>query len=72
MSLGQPSRASRSTAALSPSRPAVGCILLALSAAGMFHGFDFNVFTMFPIGMCGTAAGLALLGALLPPVEAHH
>ena len=58
--------------ALSPSRPAIGCILLALSAAGMFRGFDFNVFTMFPIGMCLCASLLALLGALLPPVQAHH
>lgn len=58
--------------ALSPSRPAIGSLLLALSAAGMYHGFGFTVFTMFPIGMCGCASALALLGAVLPPVEAHH
>ncbi len=58
--------------AMAPSRPAVATILLAASAGGMYYGFDFNVFTMFPIGMCGLAAVLAILGALLPPVEAHH
>ena len=58
--------------ALAPSRPAIGSILLVLSAAGMYYGFGFTVFTMFPIGMCGCAGVLALLGALLPPVEAHH
>ena len=59
-------------AAMAPSRPSIAAILLVVSSVGMYHGFDFNVFTMFPIGMCGVAAILALLGALLPPVEAHH
>ncbi|MEO0763604.1 MAG: hypothetical protein AAFZ09_17655 [Pseudomonadota bacterium] len=40
----------------------VGAILLAGSAAGMFHGFGFGVFTMFPIAMCALAALFALLG----------
>ena len=58
--------------AMAPSRPAIAAILLVLSAVGMYAGFDFDVFTMFPIGMCGLAGVLAVLGALLPPVEAHH
>ena len=58
--------------AMAPSRPAIAAILLVLSAIGMYAGFDFDVFTMFPIGMCGLAGILAVLGALLPPVEAHH
>ena len=58
--------------AMAPSRPWIASVLLAVSAAGMFIGFDFDVFTMFPIGMCGLAGVLAVLGALLPPVQAHH
>ncbi|MEM1300347.1 MAG: hypothetical protein AAGH68_13830 [Pseudomonadota bacterium] len=58
--------------AMAPSRPAIAAILLVLSAVGMYAGFDFDIFTMFPIGMCGLAGLLAVLGALLPPVEAHH
>ena len=59
-------------AAMAPSRPAIAAILLLVSAGGIFYGFEFNVFTMFPIGMIGLAGVLAVLGALLPPVEAHH
>ncbi|MEM7423568.1 MAG: hypothetical protein AAF334_07575 [Pseudomonadota bacterium] len=59
-------------AAMAPSRPAIAAILLILSALGMYIGFDFNVFTMFPIGMCGLAGLFALLGALVRPVAAHH
>lgn len=58
--------------AMAPSRPAVATILLVLSALGMYAGFDFNVFTMFPIGMSALAGLFALMGALLPPVQAHH
>ena len=58
--------------AMSPSRPAIGAILMTVSAVGMYYGFGFTVFTMFPIGMCGLAGVFAVLGALLPPVEAHH
>ena len=58
--------------AMAPSRPAIACILMAASAAGMYYGFGFTVFTMFPIGMCGVAGVFALLGALLPPVDHHH
>ena len=58
-------------AAMARSRPAVAAILLTVSTLGMYYGFDFNVFTMFPIGMCGLAAVFALMGALLKPVAAH-
>lgn len=58
--------------AMAPSRPAIAAVFLVLSALGMYAGFDFDVFTMFPIGMCGLAGVLAVLGALLPPVKAHH
>ena len=58
--------------AMAPSRPVIAAVLLLASAAGMYYGFDFDIFTMFPIGMCGLAGILAVLGALLPPAPAHH
>ncbi len=58
--------------AMAPSRPAIATILLVIGCVGMIYGFGFNLFTGFPILMCGVAGLLALLGALLPPVEAHH
>lgn len=58
--------------ALAPSRPAPGAALLTASAAGMYWGFDFNVFTMFPIAMSAIAALFALVGALTPPVQSSH
>ena len=59
-------------AAMAPSRPALAAILLVVSTLCMYCGFDFNVFTMFPIGMCGLAGLFAVLGAVMKPVEAHH
>ena len=59
-------------AAMAPSRPASAAVLLLAATTGLWYGFDFNVFTMFPIGMCGLAGVLAVIGALIPPVEAHH
>ena len=59
-------------AAMAPSRPAIAAILLIVSTLGMYYGFDFNVFTMFPIGMTGLAGLFAVLGAVLKPVQAHH
>ncbi len=50
--------------AMSPGRPLTGAVLMVLSAAGMFWGFGFNVFTMFPIAMCLMAGILGLTGAL--------
>lgn len=38
----------------------VAGVLLLISAAGMYHAFGFNVFTMFPIAMCGLGGVLAL------------
>ncbi len=42
--------------------PALATILLIASSVGMYFGFDFNVFTMFPIAMCALAGLLALAG----------
>lgn len=50
--------------AMSPGRPLFGAILMLASAVGMFWGFGFNVFTMFPIAMCLVAGVLGLSGAL--------
>ena len=58
-------------AAMARSRPAIAVILLVLSTLGMYYGFDFNVFTMFPIAMCGTAAVFALMGVFARPLPSH-
>lgn len=58
--------------AMAPSRPAVASLLLIFSALGMYWGFDFNVFTMFPIAMSAAAGLFALAGALTPPVQPSH
>jgi hypothetical protein len=50
--------------AMSPGRPVIGAILMILSAAGMYWGFGFGVFTMFPIAMCLVAGLLGLAGTL--------
>ena len=50
--------------AMSPGRPMAGAILMIVSAVGMYWGFNFNVFTMFPIAMCLVAGILGLTGAL--------
>jgi len=44
--------------------PLFGAVLMLASAAGMFHGFGFGVFTMFPIAMCAIAGLLALPAGL--------
>jgi hypothetical protein len=46
--------------AMSRSSARVGGILMLVSAAGMFAGFGFGVFTMFPIAMTGLGGLLAL------------
>lgn len=49
--------------AMARARALWGGVLLLISAAGMYHAFGFNVFTMFPIafaavgGVLGVAAG---------------
>jgi len=51
--------------AMARSRAVIGGGLMILSAAGMYWGFGFNAFTMFPIAMAGLAGVLAL-GARQP------
>ena len=46
-------------------------VLLLVSAAMMYHGFGFNVFTMFPIGMCGLAGILAIAAGKPDEPKAH-
>ena len=49
--------------AMSNQRPIVGAVLMFVSAAGMYWGLGFGVFTMFPIAMCGLAGVLGMAGA---------
>lgn len=58
--------------AMAPSRPAIAAILLVLSAVGMVYAFGFGLFTGFPVSMTALAGVLAVAGAIIPPVEAHH
>ncbi len=46
------------------SQPLLAGILLLLSSYGMYWGFEFGVFTMFPITLCGVAGLLALIAGL--------
>ncbi|QDL91381.1 hypothetical protein FDP22_06015 [Paroceanicella profunda] len=46
--------------AMTPGHSLLGALLLGGSAWGMYAGFDYTLFTMFPIAMCGLAALLAL------------
>lgn len=46
--------------AMAKARALWGGILMLISAGLMFYAFDFNAFTMFPIGFTGLAAVLAL------------
>ena len=46
-------------------------ILLLISAASMYYAFNFNVFTMFPIGMTGLAGILALAAGKPDEAKAH-
>ena len=48
-----------------------GGILLLLSAGGMYYGYGFNVFTMFPICFAGVA-GLLAVAAGKPDEEKAH
>ncbi len=54
--------------AMARSQNVLAGVLLLLSAAGMYWGFGFGVFTMFPIAMAGLG-GLLALGARKP--DAH-
>ncbi|MFD3189521.1 hypothetical protein ACFMPD_04505 [Sedimentitalea sp. HM32M-2] len=57
--------------AMARARALWGGILLLLSAAGMYHAFGFNVFTMFPIAFAGVA-GLLAVAAGKPDEEKAH
>jgi hypothetical protein len=57
--------------AMARSRALWGGLLLLLSAAGQYHAFGFNVFTMFPIAFAGTA-GLLAVAAGRPDEERAH
>ncbi len=46
--------------AMARSRAMIGGILMLLSAGGMYFGFGFGAFTMFPIAMCALGGVLAL------------
>ena len=46
-------------------------VLLLISAASMYYAFNFNVFTMFPIGMTGLAGVLALAAGKPDEAKAH-
>ncbi|TDK41003.1 hypothetical protein [Antarcticimicrobium luteum] len=57
--------------AMARARALWGGILLLLSAAGMYHAFGFNVFTMFPIAFAGLAGVLALAAGKPDEPKAH-
>ncbi|MGR3343261.1 MAG: hypothetical protein ACU0DI_08585 [Paracoccaceae bacterium] len=46
--------------AMARSRAMPGGVLMILSAGGMYYGFGFGVFTMFPIAMCALGGVLAI------------
>jgi hypothetical protein len=45
-------------------QPSAAGILLLLSSAGMYWGFEFGAFTMFPITLCFIAGVLVLIAGL--------
>ena len=57
--------------AMAHARALWGGGLLLLSAAGMYAGFGFNVFTMFPIAFAGLAGVLALAAGKPDTPRAH-
>ncbi|MFY0681311.1 MAG: hypothetical protein JXR13_12105 [Thalassovita sp.] len=58
-------------AAMAKVRALWGGVLLLVSAAGMYHAFGFNLFTMFPIGFAGVA-GLLAIAAGKPDEPKSH
>ncbi len=50
--------------AMTTTQAGAGAILMLASAAGMFWGFGFGVFTMFPIAMAGLGGLFAVFPAL--------
>lgn len=57
--------------AMARSRALWGGVLLLISAAGMYHAFGFNVFTMFPIAFAGVAGMLAIAAGKPDEPKAH-
>ncbi|THD75764.1 hypothetical protein E7681_04740 [Thalassobius vesicularis] len=57
--------------AMAKSRALWGGVLMLLSAAGMYHAFHFNVFTMFPIGFCALGGLLAIAAGKPDEPKAH-
>jgi hypothetical protein len=57
--------------AMARARALWGGVLLAVSAAGMYWGYGFNVFTMFPIAFAGIGALLALAAGKPDEPRAH-
>lgn len=57
--------------AMARARALWGGALLLVSAAGMYHAFGFNVFTMFPIAFAGVAGVLALAAGKPDEPKAH-
>ncbi len=57
--------------AMARARALWGGVLLLISAAGMYHAFGFNVFTVFPIAFAGTAGVLALAAGKPDEPKAH-
>ena len=51
--------------AMARSQAKVGGVLMLISAAGMYYGFGFGVFTMFPIAMAALG-GILALAAMQP------
>lgn len=54
-------------AAMARSRNVLGGALMLLAAFGLYWGFGFNVFTMFPLAMCGLGGILALAASQPDP-----
>ncbi|MCU9837845.1 hypothetical protein OEZ49_08705 [Ruegeria sp. WL0004] len=57
--------------AMARARALWGGVLLMISAAGMYHAFGFNVFTMFPIAFAGVAGVLAVAAGKPDEEKAH-
>lgn len=57
--------------AMAKARALWGGVLLLISAAGMFYAFNFNVFTMFPIGFCALGGLLAIAAGKPDEPKAH-
>ncbi|WP_321829140.1 hypothetical protein [Thalassovita sp.] len=57
--------------AMAKARALWGGGLMLISAAGMYHAFGFNAFTMFPIGFAGMGGLLAIAAGKPDAPKAH-